>query len=120
MTSLQGETAGIRTPTQLVKSQRCCRNTSVSNKKPDVALTPGFAGEPTMHPMSQAKRRRTRRIHLIAGGFAATQKILLRIVSCGLHVLLTVKTQIIVSLNVSHRLSGRELDARSTERFASH
>lgn len=119
MMSHQGETAGIRTPTRLVKSQRCCRNTSVPIKKPDVALTPGLAGEPAMHPMSQAERIQTQRIRLVAGNFAATEPISLRIVSCRLHVLLTVKTQMIVSSGVGHSLADSELDARCRERFAS-
>jgi len=88
-------------------------------KKPDVALTPGFAGEPTMDRMSQTERIRTQRIRLVGGDFAATEPISLRIVLSGLHVLLSVKTQMFLSSGVRHRLADSELDARRRERFAS-
>ena len=94
--------------TELVKSQRCCRNTSIPNKKPAVVVTPGFEGELTMHPMSQAKRIRIQRMRLAAGKIAVTDQILLRAVLCRLHVLQTVKTQMIVFSSVGHRLANSE------------
>ena len=42
--------ARIRTSTQLVKSQRCSRNTSIPTKKPGVVATPGFANQPAKIP----------------------------------------------------------------------
>lgn len=87
-------------------------------KKPDVALAPGFAGEPALHPMSQTKRIRIQRIRLVAGDFAATEPIVLRVLLCGLHVHQANKAQVIVLSGVGHRLADSGLDVRRRERFA--
>ncbi|MFT5526069.1 MAG: hypothetical protein ACI9HK_004040, partial [Pirellulaceae bacterium] len=59
-------------------------------------LTPGFEGEPTMHPMSQAKRIRSERTRLTCRHIATPEATLIRIVLLVSHCHRTIKTRLLV------------------------
>ena len=88
------------------------------NKKPDVIVTPGFAVQSSMHPMSQPERIRMQRHRIVAGITTATLRMTDCLKWCGLHRVKTVKTHMSDCLLFHRRYpTVIQLDEQVAKRF---